>query len=188
MLILAAAIGLLTAAAPVTAQACPINWTFCPGEMNVTSIACKDEAGWEPVRASTCPGYSGPLTPTSAVDVDRFAEIRFDERWNYQGSLNVTLSFREGSMTRPIYVEAQETGTDLGAHLVLRNVPTHLFPLLADRCALASDPASREFTVEADATLRLSAAPPVTYSTWPITRPFRMRIAADGFVNPPHCL
>lgn len=184
---------ILASLTPAPADAC-LGTPLCPIEMGVERIACKTEASSTVASESTCSGWSAQEAkswyPRTVVDVSGYVDITIGYAWGDGGGLMMALWEGRHSGERLLAWElvddvyiwpdvVQPRGDAYGA-ITIRNVPSARLPLLTGRCVSAADPASRTFYVFAD----LYQA---DISYLPATRAFQLRIAADGFVNPPHC-
>lgn len=175
------ALALLAGAVPTGAQACiiPLN---CPVELDLEEISCKAEPGIDTPAGSTCAGWVSSAddryAPRAPVDVSGFVDIGVDH-WSLSISGAVAVQvLRDGAV--PIWSDARRVRIDDDDDFSVRNLPSHLLPVLFNRC-VTDDPATREFRVALSAITRLDP------HRWPESKPFTLRIAPDGYVNPPHC-
>lgn len=176
---------LLWVGIPSPAQAC-LGQPNCAHEMYVTSIVCKSAIGDTTPPDSTCVGHDGWTTPTTIVDVAEFVDFGTSEDWRFTYGIDITLFRGKDFPGVPVWVDRLrdhwyiET-RDREPYVSLRNFPSMYLPLMTGRCVSASDPASRVF----DLFMAMEARGDIYHR--PATRAFKVRIAPEGFVNPPHC-
>lgn len=178
------AAALVIGVVPVDALGCTVGGFPCPRGLKIEAISCKAEASTETPSPSTCAGWvPTPAewdSPRVPVDVSGYVDIGVDS-WSLidTGALGVQV-MRDGNWLSPIWSDARRVRLDEDDDFTVRNLPSHLLPVLFNRC-VTDDPTTREFRVSLVALTRVD-------DKWvPESRVFTLRIAPDGYVEPAHC-